>query len=372
MAETIGEVSEQLRELKASLLHYNWAVTAKYDTDHQEKDPDKQPKTEVFPVTELKMSLISFSPKVVTDDLLPFDFVKRFAEMYEELQKEPLSEFFEAGGLDGIGAAVEKWYEGHEAKWEYTLYAALGLIVPLAIGGAVIWLKRAVLEAVRDAQFAATGRAATLNPDTNRWERQTRDQITTREQAAGGGMASIPRDADFGPLRAQLEALNPRLAAFNRYAPDFISNFKKLPSESRAIKAGEGVKAVSGAITGINHQAMVSVARGMSKITGAVNNSNPKKTRDYAGAIGKLASAIGRLKIDDVRAATQALLRLKVVIRNLKPENIPKSGDMRSAAGAANSLDKAARRLTGSLTPLGPALRGVSTAAAATAGNLGA
>ncbi|MFD3679920.1 hypothetical protein [Streptomyces sp. NPDC058613] len=362
MADTIEDLSEQLREIKAALLYDERPVTAKYDTDHQEKDPNKQAKDEVFYVGKLKLALIDERPRIVTDAMLPFDFIPRFAEMYEELQKEKSSELLEAFGLDGIGAAVEKYHEGHKAKLQYAIFAGLGIFVPLAIGAAVLVFRRLILEGFRTFQLWLTGHKDPSNPDSKRsdtgkafvvkenlrgFERVTKAEIQRREDAAGGGMASIPRNADFGPLRAQLEALNPHLATFNRHAPGFVSNFKKLPSQSRATKAGEGVKAVSGAIAGINHQTMASVARGMGKITGAVKNSDPKKTRQYADAIGKLTSALGRLNTDKVKDSATAIGSLKTSLQNFSPATVRETASAtRTLASRFADLKSEARQLT--------------------------
>lgn len=353
MAETIDSLGFEIRELKAALLYYSTTVTATYDTDHQDKE--KKPKEEVFAVSELKADLIEGRPKIVTDAMLPFDFIPRFAEMYEELQKEKSSELFEAFGLDGVGAAVEKYHEGHEARLQYALAAAFGIFVPLAIGALVIVFRRLILEQYRNLQLWATGRKDPSNPDSKRsdtgkayvlkenmrgFERLTKAQIAEREQAAGGGMASIPRNADFGPLREQLTALNPHLETFNKHAPDFVSNFKKLPSESRATKAGKGVKAVAEAIAPVNPQSMVLVARGMGKITGAVKNSDPKKTRQYADAIGKIATAVGRVNDEKVKETATAIGKLKDSFRNFSPTTV------RETASATRTLSSQTRTLT--------------------------
>ncbi|WP_329380737.1 hypothetical protein OG625_15610 [Streptomyces sp. NBC_01351] len=173
-------------------------------------------------------------------------------------------------------------------------------------------------------------------------------------------------------LRTELDLTNPALA-------DFVKEVRRLPRAKELAARAKAIGTLNTAVANQNNGAVEAAAEAIRKLKTALRNFDHKKIpRDHAAltktadALDKLRLAIGRLKLDDVRNATSALLRLKLVIRNLKPENIPKSGDMRAAAKAANSLDKAARNLRGSLTPLGPALRGVSTAAAATAGALGA
>ncbi|MFG3188461.1 hypothetical protein [Streptomyces omiyaensis] len=136
------------------------------------------------------------------------------------------------------------------------------------------------------------------------------------EGAGGGAMAPIPADAKFGPLRYELKLLNPLLEAFNKHAPDFVEQFRKLPGKREAGGAAKGVEKVAKAVKAVDHRALPQVASGMGKIKGAVLNSDPQRTTDFAKAIGKLKSAM----------------------RNFDVDNVPKAATLGPAADAAEKL----------------------------------
>ncbi|MFB6621466.1 hypothetical protein ACFCWD_31305 [Streptomyces sp. NPDC056374] len=337
------EIGKEIRALKEALyLYHESLVTVKYDTDHQEKDPAKQAKDETFMVSKLKASLIDEQPRIVTDAMLPFEFVKRFAEMYEELQKEKSSELFEAFGLDGVGAAIEKYYEGHEARLQYAIVAALGLIVPLAIGALLVVFQRKALEIFRGIQLGITGRAVVTNENQNGFERLTRQEITDREANAGGGMASIPRDADFNPLRLQLEALNPHLRDFNTLAGPFKTKFKDLPKASVMAAAADGVDKINTAVAAANPTQIELVAKAIVKLVDSVKDYNPKKIPDPK-KLDKLNTAMAGADPAKIREVASATGKLAGAQRHFDPKKLPKAGGLASAARSAERLADAGR-----------------------------
>ncbi|MFD3327587.1 hypothetical protein [Streptomyces sp. NPDC058701] len=251
-------------------------------------------------------------------------------------------ELLQQARLDTLAAAWKKYLEGNSAWWQYFAFAAAGIIVTLVSAGLLMRLGAFIVSKLPTFFTGGVGAGQGLTP-------------------------------------AQVNALRDALVATNPLLKSFVDDVRRLPRAKELTARAKAIGKLNEAVEAQNNTLVREAAEAIKQLKLALRNFDPKRLptnhsalKKTADSLDRLRLAIGRLKIDDVRAATQALLRLKVVIRNLKPENIPKSGDMRSAAGAANSLDKAARRLTGSLTPLGPALRGVSAAAAATAGNLGA
>ncbi|MER5964229.1 hypothetical protein [Streptomyces sp. NPDC002057] len=291
------EILDKISELKDALLK-----------DRPNKDP-KEAK-----LSELKEHLVNQAPKLVTEDWFKTQFTaeyfKKIDDMHQELVKAKKTEWMEAMGLEGFASAVEKFHEGSVWTPVYLLSAFIGLAIPAFLVVLAMNLK----EWQRNAQQAIATRLLGRGPEPRiiatrenslRPGFQSRTDVNRREQAAAGGMAAIPETANFEPLRAQLRLLNPLLETFNQHAPGFISNFRKLPTESKATKAAKGVKAVAEAVAGVNHQAMPLVASGMGKINGAVRNSDPKKTDAFAKAIGKLKIAMTGLEVDRVpKAAT--------------------------------------------------------------------
>ncbi|AJF66768.1 hypothetical protein [Streptomyces vietnamensis] len=226
------------------------------------------------------------------DNLIVPEFKTKFEEMYQELHKELSSELLESWGLDTIGGAVEKFHEDHEHKWAYFWTAIGGILVPLLVASLAIVFRRLLLEGFRKLQIGLTGKAVVLNENQTRFERLTRDQLRDRENNAGGGIASIPQDANFDNLRTQLQQLNPELLKFNNRAPAFTQAFRKLPSDSKATKAASAIKKIADAITGVDHSQMQPVAEGVNKINNAMRHADPKKVEKVAKATDKLKSAM--------------------------------------------------------------------------------
>ncbi|MFD3660236.1 hypothetical protein ACFWVF_06455 [Streptomyces sp. NPDC058659] len=354
MAEvTNAELQQQINNLHQRLISGEVPIKVTYAKDPMDqrkevKDPDgtKKEKEETFSISEFKAALIKEQPRVVTDNMLPFDFVKRFADMFEELQKEPWTEYFEAMGLDGFAAAFEKNQEKNE-DWKSWLFSAFtGLFIPLV--GAMIALmfltnfkiiQRLAQKAIFNGLFrwipSFRDKIFAMDADNRAPKFQRTEDVKKREQQAGGGLASLPETANFDGLRRQLEGLIPQLEKFNAHAPAFNREFRKLPSEGKATKAGNGVKAVADAITGVNHESMPLIATGMGKISDAVKTSDPKKTTAFANAIGKLKTSMQGLDVDKV----------------------PKMATFQSAANAARDLAQHTGTLSGRMNAFAAAVR---------------
>ncbi|MFD0148238.1 hypothetical protein ACWGQ4_10090 [Streptomyces sp. NPDC055721] len=249
------------------------------------------------PVNKLVEDLKAQQDKVAEEVVKP-----AWEQTLEKLGLGPVAEIIKKGIEGGIGAAL--------------------IAAAVAIGGVIVPILLIALGAMlvfeiqkRLAARSANNQTIGMRPDGS-FGRRNFDDIRNERNGVAGGMADIPRDANFDALRNQLTLLNPHLETFNKHAPDFVTNFKKLPSEGKATKAAKGVKAVAEAVEGVNHQAMPLVASGMGKINGAVKNSDPKKTVRFADGIGKLKLAMTGLEVDKV----------------------PKAGTLGQAADAAHRL----------------------------------
>ncbi|WP_370414399.1 hypothetical protein [Streptomyces fradiae] len=221
------------------------------------------------------------------------------ADIHKEVTKAPVVEWLEAAGFNGFAAGLEKLINEKEGFWTYIPYfasAAVGLIIP-AIG---VILTNRIVKLQRDLQqFDFSTRSIDPNrqiratsADGMSITRQNRTDVENREDAAGGGLAALPQNANFDNLRSQLSQLNPHLETFNRHAPDFTTNFRKLPSERAAKKAGEGIKRVAEAIVGVDHTNMTPIAKGIQKIKDAMDGLKPREVEKVAKATGKLKDAM--------------------------------------------------------------------------------
>ncbi|MFF1507780.1 hypothetical protein [Streptomyces sp. NPDC058326] len=345
MGKTIDDVADDLEKLRAALLDgtHSTKTSLRRIPDPEDDTKEVQGKPVTTLVSDFKNALIAVHPRIVTEEILekhlPMGFIGKFEEMYKELHKEVSSELFEAFGLDGVGAAVEKLHEGHEDKWKYVGWAIAGIFVPLAIGALVIVFRRVILEGFRALQIAMTGKAYVTKENQKGFERLTKGEIQERERNAGGGMASIPETANFDGLRTQLEKLNPELRTFNTQAPDFKSNLRKIPSVSQAEKAATAVKKIADAVATVDHERMPLVSSGMGKINGAVRNSDPKKTKKFADAVGKLKLAMDGLDVDKV----------------------PKVATFQNAANAAKDLAQHTGTLSGRMRAFAEAVRDLNS-----------
>ncbi|MFI6419975.1 hypothetical protein ACIBG6_21565 [Streptomyces sp. NPDC050842] len=305
-AKTIPELSENLRD------HHQYLSKI---------DGDPLPTTgwikqQLAPVNKLVADLKAQQDKVAEEVVKP-----TWEQTLEKLGLGPVAEIIKKGIEGGIGAAIVAGIVGLG-----------GIIVPLLMIalGAFLVFKLQKWHASRNANNETVG----MRPDGSFGRRNFTD-IQNERNGVAGGMADLPANANFDGLRDQLTQLNPHLETFNKHAPDFVTHFKKLPTESKATKAAKGVKAVAEAVAGVNHQAMPLVSSGMGKITGAVRNSDPKKTADFAKAIGQVKSAMDGLDVDKV----------------------PKVATFQNAANAAKELAQHAGTLSGRMRDFATAVR---------------
>lgn len=240
--------------------------------------------------------------------------------------------------LDTLAAAWKKYLEDNPAWWQYAAMAAAGIVVTIVAAGLVARL---------------TARLPSL--------------------LTGGAAANGP-----GLTPEQVEALRAKLAETNPLLRTFAGQVRRLPRAKEMAAQATAIGKINTAVAVTDTTAITETTDAIKRLKTALRNFDPKKLpRDHrtltktATAIGKFDLAVRAVNTGLVREATQAFLRLKIVLRNLKPSDIPKARDMRASASAARGLTNATRSLTGALGPLAPALRGVSTAAATTAGALG-
>lgn len=332
MSDEIKEVIKDIAALKKALLEKNaekGKETFTYQGDHEaKKAEDRKGKVVTTELSDLKRALIAVDPKIVTENMLPFSFAERFKSMYEELQKEPWTEYLEAMGLDGLAAAWEKYQESRTdetIQWRNWLYAALGgMILALVVPVIALLVASKFTDLHRSLQALIFRRNRILALNENGQVRlQNRTDVENRERrVANGGtsLADLVADpanaARTAALREQLEKINPELLKFNNRAPTFIQQFRKLPSESKATKAAQGVEKVSKAIADVNHANMRPVAEGVNKINNAMRNADHRKIAKVATALGKLKDAMD----------------------GFEPTRLPKSSDLGPAATKMGEL----------------------------------
>ncbi|MFD9243564.1 hypothetical protein ACFV0D_16820 [Streptomyces sp. NPDC059556] len=314
MAETIADLSREIAALKEALYNSSTSsVTAKYDGDHQEKDESKKPQEKSYPVSELKKALIDSQPKIVTDAMLPFEFIKRFAEMYEELQKEKSSELLEAFGLDGLGAAVEKFHEDHESKWSYFWSAIAGLLVPLMAGALILTISAAMLKLQRAIQAKLFGgRVVARNDEGTGFGLQSRTHVNNRENAAAGAVLTNPPDT------TAINNLKQALGEVNQRIKDFNTAVSKMKSASALNKLAEGVDKLTKATDAAKPTDIETLATAIGKLGTAQDTFAPKKLPKAqtlsaaATQAERLAKAGGEVKtaFDNLKAAAQAAERV--------------------------------------------------------------
>ncbi|MFJ6484010.1 MULTISPECIES: hypothetical protein [unclassified Streptomyces] len=261
---------------------------------------------------------------------------KDIKDIHHEVVNPLAVELLQQLRLESAAAALKKSpiFENHEQWWAYAVTAAAGILVTILA-----------------ARFVS--------------------KLPARLTGAPPGAA-----ADLTPER--VEALRRELTDTNPLLQTYADQVRRLPQAKEMTARATAIGKLKNAVANQNNTEVTAAADAIKSLKTALRNFDPKKLptnhsalKKTADALDKLRGAIERLKVDDVRNATQAFLRLKIVLRNLKPSDIPKSGDMRASARAASSLEGATRRLTGALQPLAPALRGVISSAQTTAGALG-
>ncbi|GAA3072642.1 hypothetical protein GCM10017562_45140 [Streptomyces roseofulvus] len=268
---------------------------------------------------------------------------KQSDEMHKEIVKNPVTEYWEAAGFDGIAAGIEKLYEGEGlgTAFKYWMSNGAGAFAAIVIGGIGVYLAGKLTNIQRSIQefFSRDGLIRGYDADGN-VTRQTREAIETRERRVANGGTSLAdlvgnetNVAQTRALREQLALLNPEVLKFNNRAPAFIRNFDLLPNERKAGKAAAAVDKIADAVGRINKDALASVARNIGKLADRMGQADPLH-------LSKVAEAIGRL----VAAA-----------KDLKPEMIPKARPIQDTATAMDNLAQ-------KVQPLEQALRELRTA----------
>ncbi|MET7759036.1 hypothetical protein ABZT27_30675 [Streptomyces sp. NPDC005389] len=303
-------------------------------------------------ITALKTYLTkSDASPLVTEQYLqkqlPEQWTERFKSMYDELTKAKKSELLEAMGLDGFGAALEKFYENRENpdnKWGWYLASAVaGLMIPaigLILTAWVIKIQRDIQQLPARLMGNPDGRVLATS-DTGRGIRlQNRNDVETREEAAGGGLASIPQNANFDALRAQLEGLNPHLKEFNTQAGPFRTNVKGLPKASAMVKAADAVGRINTAVKEADPTRIEAVAKAIEALVKAVKDYDPKKVPDPK-KLEKLNAAMVDANPTQIQAMAKATGKLASAQRHFDPKKLPKARGLESAARAAERLARA-------------------------------
>ncbi|MEE1817466.1 hypothetical protein PUR59_20870 [Streptomyces sp. SP18ES09] len=267
--------------------------------------------------------------KLAPLDLLA-DMKAKIEDVHKEVVKNPVSEYWEAAGFDGIAAGIEKLYEGEGlgTALKYWLSNGAGAFAAVLVGGIGVYLTGKFVSLRRDMQELISrlpgGTPGMIRgyDEHGNVTRQTRDDIERRERrVANGGtsLADLPGSAataQIGPLRDQLENLNKEVLKFNNRAPAFLQSFRKLPTEAKAEKAAKGVERIATAIAGVDHTRMQPVAEGVNKINNAMRNADPKKVEKVARATDKL----------------------KTAMLGFNPAKIPKAADIRGTDTAMTNL----------------------------------
>ncbi|MFJ5873776.1 hypothetical protein ACIQD1_03500 [Streptomyces sp. NPDC093088] len=264
--------------------------------------------------------------QVLRELSLNFSYLKtQIDEMHKEIVKNPVTEYWEAAGFDGIAAGIEKLYEGEGlgTALNYWLSNGAGAFAAIVIGGLAVYLSGKLTNIQRWIQELVSRDGLIRGYDANgNVTRQTRQTVEDRERrvANGGtGVADLLSDpAHAGRarrLREQLAPLNKAVDKFDRLAPAFLQLFGRLPNESKATKAANAVRTISGAVNAVNRVALREVTEGLEKLNLAMDGFQPSKLpkepelAGQARAMNSLANETGTLrqKFIELRGTVQSL-----------------------------------------------------------------
>lgn len=331
MSDEIKEVIKDIAALKKALLEKNTEQkqeTFTYQGDHEGSDAEKKGRSVTTHLSDLKRALIAVDPKIVTENMLPVHFAERFKTVYEELQKEPWTEYLEAMGLDGFAAAYEKQKEGESAWKDWLLSAITGVFIPML--GAVLalmfltnfklfqrFLQKVLFNWVlgwipklgpylRDKIFA-------MEPDSRFPKLQPAQEVKDREAAAGAGvtLTNPPDPTTFNALRQALGDINRRIINFNKAVA-------KMKSKAQLDKLATGVEAVTKATDAAKPTDIETLATAIGKLASSQENFNPRKlpkARGLASAateaerLAKAGDAV-KLAFENLKAAAQSAERV--------------------------------------------------------------
>ncbi|MGA5063121.1 hypothetical protein ACPB9E_04950 [Streptomyces exfoliatus] len=215
--------------------------------------------------------------EALRDSSQHFAYLKeKIDEIHKEVVKNPVTEYWEAAGFDGIAAGIEKLYEGEGlgTAVNYWLSNGAGAFAAIVIGGIGLYLAGKLTNIQRSIQAAVRPsgliRAYNANGDVTLQSRRDVEDRERRVANGGTGVADLvsnPANAEQArKLREQLVPLNKAVGKFDRLAPSFLESFRKLPSERKAEKAANGVTKISDAVKLVDRPALKEVAESVEKL----------------------------------------------------------------------------------------------------------
>ncbi|MET9372976.1 hypothetical protein ABZX98_02315 [Streptomyces sp. NPDC002992] len=352
MGKTIDDVANDIEGLKKALLESTLPIKVQYQGDYASKDKKEQnPDPVDSTVSALKKALTEGQPKLVTDAMLPFDFVGRFNEMHQELKKELSTELWEAAGFDTIGAAVEKVHEGNKEAWKYWVAALASLLIPAILAGIGLVLLARFTVIQRAFQGGLLNLASRIsrgriprnlilakNDNGDGWGFQPKAHVAERERLAAAGVpiADLPDEQKLKKLRDAIASVNSKITTFN-------TEVRKLPSARSLEKTAKAVEKVNTAITAAVPTKMASVAEKLVKIAEGVEKYN--QHRLDTKALDKANKAVGKSNPTKIAELAKATGKLAGAQRHFQPDKLPNAGNLSSAARAANELATAGGNL---------------------------
>ncbi|MFE5943413.1 hypothetical protein [Streptomyces sp. NPDC056480] len=353
MGKTIDDVAQEVSDLKAALLNDATHVKVQPQGNYESKKENEQkPNAVDSTVSALKNSLIGGNPKLVTDNMLPYDFVNRFEEMHKELKKELSTELWEAAGFDTIGAAVEKSAEGSKDAAKYWVAAFASVLVPAILAGIGLVLlarftvvQRAlqglILNGISRISGGRVARDLILakNDNGDGYAFQNKNHVKRREDAAAAGvpLADLPDEQKLQNLKQAIGGVNTKIKNFN-------TEVRKLPNARSLDKTAAAVGRVNTVITAAVPTRIAAVAEKLEKLAAAVETYN-QHTLDTK-ALDKANKAVGKSNPTKVAELARATGKLAGAQRHFQPDRLPNAGNLRSAARAANDLAEAGGNVT--------------------------
>ncbi|MEU2115253.1 hypothetical protein ABZ567_06310 [Streptomyces sp. NPDC016459] len=350
MAKTIDDLSTEIADFKKALEEGKSEVTYKVpNQDDTTKEKKPYVDTTAAVASALKKHLIDDVPKIVTENFVESYLSAAFGqikEIHKEVVKNPVSEYWEAAGFEGIAAGVEKLYEGESIGtalkyWTSTIAGAIAALLLGALGvlfvANVQFIQRSVQAAIskfftgRETVLATSNSGRGIRP-------QDLNTVQGRAAAAGGGLANLtdpPNPTVLNPLFEKLGAVNRRILVFN-------NGVRKLPSARSLAKTAEGVEKVNTAIAAANAEKIELVAEKADKLVKALKDYDPKKVPDPK-KIEKLNAAMAGANPTEVKAMATATGKLASAQRHFDPKKLPKARGLASAARSAERLADAGR-----------------------------
>ncbi|MEU7070956.1 hypothetical protein AB0B30_21585 [Streptomyces narbonensis] len=355
MAKTPDELSTEIADLKKSLLEKTEELTYRVPNP-KEAEAEKTPfvdETAQKVSSALKKHLIGEPPQITTENFIReffADALSKIKDIHIEVVKHKKTEMLEMLGLDKIAAVHEKYQEAKlddkVAWWDWLTAGLLGIIPLIVIPALALFFKGKIIDWFRNRQAGGDENKPIWTSDGNGGlHKESLKSINAREarQFNGGtSLADIVQDETNAEkarnLTKELQPLNGELLKFNNRAPDFLRQFGSLPTPAKAKKAADVLQKISDAIGRINLTAFTTVANGIARIVDQTGKANPQHVIAVADAIGKLVLAA----------------------KDLKPEMIPKARPLQDAANAAKDLAQHTTTLTGNMRGFAQAVQALN------------